>query len=81
MAMTKQERAERKAERAASVERIRAAQAETQRIVDSRVCPKCGCDLRLNTSITGWWQCEQYGAPGFRARATVPPCNWQGFTS
>jgi hypothetical protein len=30
--------------------------------------------------LTGWWQCSQYGAEGFRADSTKPSCGWQGFT-
>ena len=43
-------------------------------------CPVCGATLRRNLSITGWWQCSQYGAEGFRADSSKPACSWQGFT-
>ncbi len=43
-------------------------------------CPDCGRGLRRNTSMTGWWQCEQNGAEQFRKFPTEPPCSWQGFT-
>lgn len=78
--MSKIERAERKAERAASEARIAAAHTETRLIVASGVCPQCGSALRNNLSITGWWQCRQYGAVGFRADNSKPACSWQGFT-
>lgn len=78
--MTKQERAERKAERQASRERIAAAQAETRRVVESGKCPCCGAGLKRNLALTGWWQCEQYGAEGFRKDASKPACGWQCFT-
>lgn len=78
--MTKTERAERKLAAAASAARIQAAQAETRAIVASGKCPSCGRGLRRNSSITGWWQCEQLGAVGFRKDATLPSCSWQGFT-
>lgn len=31
-------------------------------------------------ALTGWWQCEQYGAEQFRKRPQEPSCSWQGFT-
>lgn len=43
-------------------------------------CPDCGSELRQNTSLHGWWQCEQYGSPAFRARPDEPSCSWQAFT-
>lgn len=68
------------AERTASQTRIQAAQEETQRIVATGHCPFCGSGIRRNSSISGWWQCEQFGAPAFRARADEEDCHWQGFT-
>jgi ribosomal protein L37AE/L43A len=56
------------------------AQAETLEIVKSGVCPLCGSRLRRNLALTGWWQCSQYGAEGFRLYADRPACSWQGFT-
>ena len=78
--MTKQERAERKAARTASLERIQKAQEETRAIVAKGACPTCGAGLVRNLSLTGWWQCEQLGAEGFRKDASRPSCSWQGFT-
>ena len=78
--MTTAERATRKAERAATEVRIQAKLAETRAIVATGKCPQCGSKLRRNSSLAGWYQCEQYGAPGFRARSNEAPCNWQGFT-
>ncbi len=69
-----------KAERKASDKRIAEARAEAQAVVESNVCPDCGSGLRRNLSLTGWWQCEQFGADTHRARAADPACNWQGFT-
>ena len=60
--------------------RIAKAQEETRKIVASGKCPTCGAGLRRNNSINGWWQCEQYGAVGFRKDADRPSCDWQGFT-
>lgn len=68
-----------RAERRASDERIARAKEETRAIVSSGCCPKCGGALRRNLALTGWWQCEQYGAPPFRARPEAESCSWQGF--
>lgn len=42
-------------------------------------CPICGAGIRRNLSMTGWFQCSQLGAEGFRADATKPSCSWQCF--
>ena len=42
-------------------------------------CPDCGAKLRRNLSMDGWYQCEQLGAPGFRADAEKPHCDFQFF--
>lgn len=52
---------------------------ENRAILDGGKCPVCGRSLRYNASITGWWQCEQLGAEGFRADASLPSCNFQMF--
>jgi len=78
--MDRGERARRSRERQESRKRIEAAHAETRRVVESGRCPKCGSGLRRNLSLSGWWQCEQYGAEGFRKDRTRPACDWQGFT-
>lgn len=44
-------------------------------------CPTCGGTVRQNLSLTGWVQCAQYGAKGFRLDDNKPACDWQGFTS
>lgn len=80
MAMTTTERAAKKAANAASKARIEAAHAETRAVVATGKCPTCGAGLKRNLSLTGWWQCEQLGAEGFRKDATKPSCSWQGFT-
>jgi hypothetical protein len=64
----------------ASNARIAAAKAATREVVATGICPTCGGRVRRNLSLTGWWQCEQLGAEGFRKDATKPSCNWQGFT-
>lgn len=80
MAMTLEEKRKRAAERKARDERIAKAQAETRAVVATGVCPTCGSRLRRNSSIAGWWQCEQLGAETHRARPNDKPCSWQGFT-
>ena len=74
---TRQEKRQAEQESAA---RIQKARAETAAVVASGKCPVCGARLRQNLSITGWWQCSQLGAVGFRADALKPSCSWQGFT-
>ena len=78
--MTKQERAQRKAAREAQQARVERAKAEARKIVATGVCPDCGRPLRRNLSLTGWWQCEQFGAVGFRRDASLPSCSFQCFT-
>jgi hypothetical protein len=67
-------------EQIASNERIAKAQAEAQDALRSNCCPTCGRKVTRNLSITGWVQCSQFGAVGFRADANAAPCGWQGFT-
>lgn len=73
-------RSEKTAARKAAQQRIEAAQAAARIIVQNGTCPDCGAPLRRNLSITGWWQCEQYGAIGWRKDANKPPCSFQCFT-
>lgn len=87
MTAPEESKAERKAarqrkakEQAASIARMNAAREETQRIVVTGKCPKCGSSLRRNWSMAGWWQCEQLGAESHRKRPDEPSCSWQGFT-
>ena len=54
--------------------------AEAVAVVRSGKCPQCGSGLRRNLALAGWWQCEQYGAEGFRKDATKPACSFQTFT-
>jgi hypothetical protein len=54
--------------------------AAAREVVRAGKCPQCGAGLRRNLSITGWWQCEQYGASGFRKSSVLPPCSFQTFT-
>lgn len=61
-------------------ERIERNHAEARAVVAAGVCPRCGAGLRRNSALTGWWQCEQYGATGFRANPDAPACSFQCFT-
>ena len=61
--------------------KLEALQTEAREIVATGICPDCGAKLRRNLSITGWWQCEQYGAPNFRKIGTNAACDFQCFTS
>ena len=53
---------------------------EAQAIVATSRCPRCGAPLRRNLALAGWWECAQRGAPGFRADAGRPSCDFQVFT-
>lgn len=72
-------RAEKKAARDASNARIAAAQSEARAALHAGKCPTCGQGVHLNSSMTGWVQCDGYGAIGFRKAGAVS-CGWQGFT-
>lgn len=52
--------------------------AENERIVAGGKCPHCGSGLKRNLALSGWWQCEQYGSDGFRARNQDPQCPKSG---
>jgi hypothetical protein len=69
-----------RAEWAASKARIEAAQSATRAVVKAGVCPDCGSAIKRNLALTGWYQCVQFGAIGWRLDANKPQCNWQGFT-
>lgn len=69
-----------KAERIAHKAKMDAIRAEASKIVATGKCPCCDRPLRRNLSLTGWWQCSQLGAEGFRADASQPSCNFQCFT-
>lgn len=66
-------------DRDARIEKDRARKAAARATVAAGVCPCCGAGLRRNLSLTGWWQCEQLGAVGFRKDASKPSCSWQTF--
>lgn len=72
-AMTRKLNAERKA-------RLEMLQVQARATVATGRCPDCGAGIRRNMSMTGWYQCEQYGADGFRKDSNKPACAWQAFT-
>jgi len=55
--------------------------AKAQAIVATGKCPDCGSPLRRNLALTGWFQCSQHGADGFRADSSKPSCSFQTFTA
>lgn len=67
-------------ERRALRARLDQLQEEARRIVAIGVCPECGAQLRRNLALSGWYQCGQYGAEGFRADDSAPQCSFQCFT-
>jgi hypothetical protein len=73
-------RTERAAQKAAEKAKREARLAAARAVVATGKCPQCGRPLRRNLSLTGWWQCSQLGAPGFRADSSQPSCDWQTFT-
>lgn len=78
--MTALERAQRKQAQAASAKRMEESRNEARLAVMQNKCPLCGAPVRRNSALTGWVQCSQYGAEGFRADSSKPACSWQGFT-
>lgn len=52
---------------------------EAAEVIKSGHCPTCGAVLRRNLSLTGWYQCSQLGADGFRADSSKPSCDFQIF--
>lgn len=48
--------------------------------LSSNKCPQCAGGVHRNLSLTGWVQCDGFGAEGFRKNPSATPCNWQGFT-
>lgn len=80
MTVTREDRLARRRAREESTARVQAAITAARTAVAVNACPECGRPLCRNSAIAGWWQCSQFGAEGFRADATQPSCNWQGFT-
>ena len=77
MGLTREQCAERKAKEAERAKRMEAEKA----IVATGKCPRCGRNIRPNSAIRGWYQCEQYGAEGFRKDSSQPSCDWQTIIS
>lgn len=69
-----------KAQKVAEKNAREARYAEARAIVAANKCPQCGCGLRRNLAIAGWYQCIQYGSEGFRADSSKPSCSFQTFT-
>ena len=69
-----------RAERQAQRKRLDEAKRQANAVVAAGRCPECGAGLRQNLALSGWWQCEQFGAKGFRKDANSPSCNFQCFT-
>ena len=80
MAMTREERALRKAKKQEDASRNAKRIAEAQAIARSGKCPQCESPLRNNLALTGWVQCSQYGADSFRKDSSKPSCDFQCFT-
>ncbi len=53
---------------------------KAKEIVSDGKCPSCGNKIVVNSSLTGWFQCEQYGAEIYRAYSDRPACGFQIFT-
>jgi hypothetical protein len=80
MAMTKEERAQRKAERVAHAAKMESFRALARAVVATGKCPQCGGGIHRNLSLAGWWQCNRFGADTHRVDKTGPKCEWQDFT-
>ena len=68
------------AKRTAHTERMNALRAEAQMIVSTGRCPQCQAGLHRNLALHGWWQCDRFGAEGFRKDTTGESCSFQTFT-
>lgn len=84
MAMTLQEKRERRAERKAAKEKMQKSREEAMKHVSRGTCPECGEKLYRNLALIGWWVCGSRGADGFRrdGKTSVekPSCDFQCFT-
>lgn len=78
--VTRRPAASKRADREAGRKIREARFAEARRIVGAGRCPLCGRPLRRNLSLAGWYQCEQFGAEGFRKDPAAPSCPFQTFT-
>ncbi len=75
--MARMTKAQKQAEKDKRMNRLREAHVHLKR----GTCPDCGCGLRHNNSITGWFQCNALGAVGFQTGDGIgkPDCNFQFF--
>jgi len=78
--MTLEQKRARRMEREAAKARHDEYIAKARAVVATGKCPVCGAGIHRNLSLTGWWQCDRFGSPGFRKDETGPECNWQVFT-
>lgn len=79
--MTREQREAKKRERNEYRERRIQMLIRNLGILRSKVCPNCGCGIRRNSSLTGWWQCNASGADQFRVGDGIgkPHCNFDMF--
>lgn len=70
-----------KEEKKTQQERMKAARDEAQNALNTNTCPLCGNSVYVNTSLTGWIQCNGYPAVSHRkpGHEKDAKCNWQGF--
>lgn len=68
------------AKRNAHNDRMNALRAQAQIIVSTGRCPQCAASLHRNLALMGWWQCDRFGAEGFRKDLTGESCSFQTFT-
>ena len=80
--MTREEKAQRRADNKASAERSKKRVEENIAIVTAGKCPKCGLPLFRNSALTGWYQCAGLPSPGFRHKGfeDAPSCSFECFT-
>lgn len=64
----------------AAVHHAKILEANRESIANGK-CPRCGRPVKRNLALTGWWQCEQLGAVGFRKDPNLPSCDFQTFTA
>lgn len=72
-----QKKAEKIRARKAHSERMAALREQGIAVVAAGKCPECGAGIHRNITITGWWQCDRSGAPGFRRDMSGSQCGWQ----
>lgn len=80
MRMTVAGRKVKKAAEQASRARMIVHNLETRAALSSNTCPRCAGGVHRNLALTGWVQCDGFGAEGFRKNPNAKPCDWQGFT-